>query len=71
MLEKCELSDAAGAPGMTCEKDECAFWRVAGHLGISETADGCAIQYFELLDEGPEMVAWLLSVKQRIDDRPS
>lgn len=71
MFEQCELRHASGASGVSCQKDDCAFWRVAGHLGISETTDGCAIQYFELLDEGPEMVAWLLSVKQRVDERLS
>ena len=67
MSERCELQHAAGVSGVVCEKNDCTFWRLAGHLGISETADGCAIQYFELLDRGPEMVSWLLSVKQRAD----
>ena len=69
MDDQCELLNASGAPGLGCEQQACVFWRLVGHLGISETGDGCAIQYFELLDEGPEMVSWLLSVKQRVGEQ--
>ena len=71
MADECKLRRANGTPEVDCDQEECIYWRVAGHLGLAESPGGCAIQYFELLDEGPEMVAWLLSVKQRVDERLS
>jgi hypothetical protein len=66
MSDKCELRYANGLPVQHCELDECIFWRVAEHLGVDGNADGCAIQYYQLL--GDEDVArWLLSVKERLE----
>lgn len=68
MSENCELKAAHGAYGEPCAGATCVFWRVAGHLG-TEAGEGCAIQHFELLgDTG--VAAWLLSVKQRVEQDP-
>ena len=67
MADECELRSANGMPGVDCDEDECIYWRVADHLGVAEYTDGCAIQHFELLDDGHEMAAWLLSVKDRVE----
>jgi hypothetical protein len=47
------------------------FWRLAGHLELVEGADtdGCAIQHFEMLEGGQEVARWLLSVKERLEER--
>lgn len=49
-----------------CDETKCVFWRAVGQLGYEETGEGCAIQYFELLGD-ESLVAWLLSVKERVD----
>ena len=49
-----------------CDEAECVFWRALDHLGYQETGEGCAIQHFELLGDDA-LVAWLLSVKERVD----
>jgi hypothetical protein len=67
MGEQCELRDVHGMEE-DCDRQDCVFWRVAGHLDLVETPDGCAIQYFELLgDGGGEIATWLLTVKHRIE----
>lgn len=67
MSQECELRRANGMPGVDCDEEECIYWRVADHLGVAVYADGCAIQHFELLDDGAEVAAWLLSLKQRVE----
>ena len=67
MAEQCELRNANGMPGIDCDEEACVYWRVAGHVGVVEYADGCAVQHFELLDDGAEVAAWLLSVKMRVE----
>ncbi len=67
MAQECELRLVNDMPGVDCDEDECIYWRVAGHLGVAEYTDGCAIQHFELLDDGAEVAAWLLTVKQRVE----
>jgi hypothetical protein len=67
-METCELRATNGHDGVPCDESSCIFWRVAGHLDLVERADGCAIQYFELLGEhGSEVAVWLLSVKRRLE----
>lgn len=67
MARQCELKNANGIPDVECDEEECIYWRVAGHLGVAEYEDGCAIQHFQLLDDGAEMATWLLSVKARVN----
>ncbi len=67
MAQKCELKNAMGIPDVACDEEDCIYWRVADHLGVVVYEDGCAIQHFQLLDDGAEMAAWLLSVKERVD----
>ena len=63
----CNLKDVHGVYAL-CDEADCVFWRVAGHLDLVETPNGCAIEYFELLGEdGSEVSAWLLSVKERVE----
>lgn len=69
MSEQCELRNVAGTSGIACEREDCVFWHVTDHVGVPKMTEGCAIQYLELLDQGPEMVEWLLSVKQRVDEQ--
>jgi hypothetical protein len=67
-VSRCELKAANGIHA-ACDEEECVYWRVAGHLDLVQTGTGCAIQYFELLgDEGGEIAAWLLSVRDRLED---
>ena len=67
MTDKCELKMTHGIEAL-CDEGDCVFWRVAGHLDLVENAEGCAIQYFELLgQDGLEIAAWLLSVKNRLE----
>jgi len=49
-----------------CDEADCVFWRALDHLGYEEKGGGCAIQHFELLGD-ESLVAWLLSVKERVD----
>jgi hypothetical protein len=63
----CELRRANGMPGIDCDEGACVYWRIAGHVGVAEYAEGCAVQYFELSDESPEIAEWLLSVKERVE----
>ncbi len=69
MAEDCELRRANGDPGVDCNEEECIFWRVADHLGLPEYEGGCAIQHFKLLEGGSEIVEWLLTVKDRLNDQ--
>jgi len=68
MTDQCDLRAATGQEGQACDGEACIFWRIAGHLDLVEGTEGCAVQYFELLgEEGSEVAAWLLSVKQRVE----
>ena len=67
MTDRCELKHHHGHHAL-CDEEECIFWRVNEHLGLVGKQSGCAIQYFELLGEnGSEIAAWLLSVKERFE----
>lgn len=67
MAETCKLEEANGRPGRMCDGESCLYWRVAGHLGVTEEVSGCAVQHFEMLEQGAEMARWLLSVKERVE----
>ena len=69
MTKRCELRAVNGLPDVDCDRDECIYWRVAGHLGLAESEAGCAIQHFELLDGGEDVAAWLLTVKERLEQQ--
>lgn len=64
---ECKLRKTNGMPGMLCDTDSCIYWRVAGHMGLDDDFEGCAIQHFEMLEGGERMAQWLLSVKQRVE----
>ncbi len=66
---ECKLRAANGATGIPCDREKCAFWRVVEHLGVEARSDGCAIQYFQLLDGGEDIATWLLSVKERLESQ--
>jgi hypothetical protein len=66
--KRCELKAANDIPAH-CDGERCVYWRVAGHLDLTASVNGCAIQYFELLgEEGDAIASWLLSVKERVED---
>jgi len=67
MSDTCELRAANGQSQRHCEGEQCVYWRVAGHLGLAESPDGCAIQHFGMLSGGDELARWLLSVKDRVE----
>ncbi len=67
MNDQCELKLANGLPAVHCGQNACVYWRVAEHVGLAETASGCAIQYFELLGGDTAIAQWLLSVKERVE----
>lgn len=68
MGDTCELHRATGSPERRCDQDDCVFWRVNDHLGLIESPVGCAIQYYELLDQRPDIANWLLTVKHRTEN---
>jgi hypothetical protein len=68
MNDTCRLRSTSGESPSPCDGGACVFWRALHHVG-AETADGCAIQHFELLGDH-ELTAWLLSVKERIERGP-
>lgn len=68
MDDICRLRSAMGDSPYPCDKGSCMFWRVVDHLGV-ETAEGCAIQHYELLGDH-DLASWLLSVKERIERDP-
>lgn len=65
-MESCKLRSANGIHDAVCDGEDCIFWRIAEHAGLSGPSDGCALQYFELLEGGREVSRWLLSVKSRV-----
>lgn len=72
-MDRCELRAANGSHGVDCDGERCVYWRVVEQLDLGvepEAGSGCAIQYFELLDDENDGVAtWLLSVKERVEGR--
>lgn len=67
-LNRCELDAAIGVHS-ECAGGECPYWRAVDHLGVRPQAEGCAIQYFELLGgSGSEIAEWLQSVRDRLVD---
>lgn len=67
--KNCELRRVNGMPDVDCDEGDCIYWRVVAHLGVAEYPQGCAVQYFELSNESPEIAEWLLSVKERVENR--
>jgi hypothetical protein len=65
----CHLLEVATGEEHDCDGGECVYWRVLEHIGEDAgSRAGCAIGHFELLaDRNPEVAAWLLSVKRRMD----
>lgn len=68
-MDECKLRAANGHPGVPCDEDRCMYWRVVDHLDIGVgSREGCAIQFFSLLEGGDSARAeWLLSVKERVE----
>jgi len=69
MSDKCSLREANGLPEESCDREACVFWRAVGHLGEAP-GEGCAIQHYKLLEQDG-IAAWLLSVKDRIEQTVS
>jgi len=71
MAEECNLRHALGVEGVSCDAESCVFWRAVEHLDIAPAERvGCALEYFELLEDGEEVAGWLLSLKRRLEERP-
>ena len=70
-MDECQLRAVNEVHGVECDGETCTYWRLVEHLDLpagSQDRSGCAIQHFELLDDGNTGVAeWLLSVKERIE----
>jgi len=68
-VSECKLRSANGISGVACDREACVYWRVLEHLDLETPSEhGCAIQYFELLEGADgDLVAWLLSVKDRVE----
>jgi hypothetical protein len=65
--KKCELKATNGIVAH-CDEEQCVYWRVVDHLDLPAPVNGCAIQYFGMLDgDGESVAAWLLSVKERVE----
>ncbi len=69
MAGECKLRAANGLEWVACEGERCIFWRAVEHLGVEPLSpEGCAIQYFDLLEgTDPELARWLLSLKERVE----
>jgi hypothetical protein len=69
MSDRCELKAVLEHGDVPCDEDGCTFWRAVEHLDVDcdVPGQGCAIQYFGLLEGGEGVAAWLLSVKERVD----
>lgn len=68
-MEECKLRLANGIDG-DCDTGSCTYWRVVEHLdlGVDGPPQGCAVQFFGLLEGGDsDLAAWLLSVKERVE----
>ncbi len=66
--EDCELWAMIGVEH-DCDGEDCPFWRVVEHLDVTDArGEGCAVQYFELLEGGEEVARWLHSVRKRLLD---
>ena len=70
-MAECKLRCANGIDGAACDTGMCTYWRVLEHLDLDvSAAEGCAIQYFGLLEGGDSaLAAWLLSVKERVEQQ--
>ena len=66
MGERCELRAANGQSVQQCDKERCIFWRIAQHVGGTDSVEGCAIQHYELLGNSG-VARWLMSVKERLE----
>ena len=67
-MDDCKLRQANGISS-PCDTGACPYWRVIEHLDLPVVSiEGCAVQYFGLIEGGnSELAAWLLSVKDRMD----
>lgn len=70
-MARCELKAANGLGDVPCDEWRCTYWRLVDHLGVElDDRQGCAIQYFRLLEgEDSAVAAWLLSVKERVEEQ--
>ncbi len=68
-MPECLLRAACGIPGVSCDEEECTYWRLVEQIGVDEepVVQRCAIQHFRMLDGGAEIAEWLLSVKLRVE----
>lgn len=66
-MSDCTLRAANGVHDVPCDGEDCIYWRVVGHLGVSKETEGCAIQHFSMLDGDSSVAEWLLSVKDRLE----
>lgn len=67
-MDECTLKRAGGIDGVPCDEDACPFWRLADHVREGgDPHEGCAMEYYSLLDGGDSVAEWLLSVKERIE----
>lgn len=67
--EKCHLHQAQCLE-VWCTRDSCIYWRLLEpqEVGIS-IKKGCGLQHFGVLDDlSPEMAAWLLTMKKRLEN---
>lgn len=67
MAETCKLHQLHGVDDHLCDGETCLYWRVLSHLSEGDAEGGCGIQEYELLGDS-RVAAWLLSVKQRIEN---
>jgi len=68
-VSECLLRKANGQTDVECDEERCTYWRIVEQAGVPTEPEwnGCAIQHFELLDGGAGVVAWLMSVKERVE----
>jgi hypothetical protein len=66
-VDECKLRSITGMHSVVCDGDDCIYWRIAQHAGLEGPEEGCALQYFGLIDGGEDIARWLLSVKSRME----
>ncbi|MHB1391385.1 MAG: hypothetical protein ACYCXF_09205 [Thermoleophilia bacterium] len=67
--EKCRLHEVQGLEAW-CTRESCIYWRMLEPQDIDlDNEKGCGLQHFGVLGGlTPEVAAWLLSMKKRLEN---
>ncbi|MHB1055933.1 MAG: hypothetical protein ACYC6B_02735 [Thermoleophilia bacterium] len=67
--EKCRLHQAQGLEAW-CSRESCIYWRLLESQDVvASNEKGCGLQHFGVIEDlTPEMAAWLLNMKKRLEN---